>query len=796
MRLALVFLVAASAAACTGREAPLTFGVTPEEHDPSFPIGAGTKHALGRSAADGPIACASCHAGAASFRDFSCLGCHEHRAEQMNGVHRGLEQYRFESPRCLQCHPRGNTDGAIDDATHTERYFPIDDGSAHQAISCSECHPSPGDRSIVGCTSCHQHQPLAMQEVHGPMPGYLWDSPACLGCHDRAQNPGALSHPFFPTDRGAKHERITCTECHASRQDRTAMACITCHEHERTETDGQHQGVPEYAYDSGSCVLCHRQAQVPGVIQHTFFPIDPPATHALGTPVDNAGFSPNTTVSCASCHTEPTDRAAIGCLDCHAHAEDVLATTHAAIPGYAWTTNNCLFCHPNGEPTGYVDHTRFPIAAGTVHAPVSCNECHASPTNRSLLTCTSCHEHRIEAVEPPHRGMPGYAFDSAACFNCHDSAQVPGRFDHEPLFPLQAPSTHTGLACRDCHTNPLTRSQLSCTSCHLGTHDQQPMAQTHQDIANYSWTPVSCLGCHPTGSADNVVFSHPYFPIAQGSVHGTYSCVDCHTTPGDNTKVSCTTCHLGAHDLQPMTARHAAVSGFSWDTAQCLFCHPNGEPTGNIDHELYFPLRAPAAHAPVACADCHLDPANRLVVGCAECHAGDSPAMPTVHTGVPGFANTSSACLQCHRRAEPTGTIDHNPWFPIAAGTAHGGSVYAAKVASTENSCTACHLSRTDRKRNDCAACHAGVAPVPTTAHTRVNGFVNNSTNCKQCHADAQIDRLVAHTAFSPRHEGARCIDCHRNFRADKPFGIDFDRADCVACHVPTCTVSNRRPCD
>lgn len=793
----LALLVGAASLGCNGRGPSLTFGVSPDAHDSYFPIREGTKHALGSSADDGPIACASCHAGTSSFAEFACVTCHEHRADAMNGLHAGLAQYRFESASCLQCHPRGDADIEIDDATHTAEYFPIDDASAHKTVSCSQCHTSPGDRSVVGCTSCHDHDVVAMQEVHGTMPGYAWDSPACLSCHARSENPGTLDHPFFPTAANTKHEGVSCTECHASRQDRTAMACITCHEHEQARTDDQHQGVPDYAYDSGSCVLCHRQAQVPGVIDHaSYFPIDPPATHALGTAVDNAGFSPNTTIACASCHTEPTNRASVGCLDCHAHAEDVLATTHAAIPGYAWTTSNCLFCHPNGEPTGLIDHTAFPIAAPAVHDAVSCAECHASSTNRSALLCTSCHEHRLEVVEPPHRGMPGFAFDSAACFSCHSQAQVPGAFDHEPFFPLNAPSVHTGLTCRDCHTNPATRTELSCTSCHLGTHDQQPMSQAHQGVDGYSWSPASCVGCHPTGSAANVVFSHPYFPIAQGAVHAGLSCSDCHTTPGDNTQVSCTTCHLGTHDQAPMTTRHAAVPGFAWNSTQCLFCHPNGEPTGNIDHERYFPVAAPAKHAGIACTECHTDPNNRLVIGCAQCHASDNPSVTTVHQGIPGFANSSPACLQCHPRAEPTGTMDHNPYFPIGAGSAHGSASYATKVGAAQTACTACHSSRTDRAQNLCSTCHAGVSPTPATAHTRVNGFANASVNCKQCHADAQVDRLSAHTAFNPRHEGADCVDCHRTFRSDKPWGINFNVYTCTRCHSASCTVNNQGPCD
>lgn len=784
---AAALLMLALAAGCPAPAPPqLTFGVTVDEHLLSFPIGEPGTHALGRAAEDGPITCASCHEAPTTFQEFSCVGCHEHEAERTDAIHRGLTDYRYQSARCLQCHPGGIADiGGIDDATHTADYFPIDDPSAHAAITCSSCHTTAGDRTSVSCTSCHEHEAAAMTTVHGQMDGYAWDSSACLSCHTRAKNPGAFEHPFFPTARADTHEGVTCKECHESPQDRTRLACTTCHEHEQPAMDAAHDAVPDYLYDSGSCVLCHRAAQVPGVIAHTFFPIDAPATHALGTLVDNAGFSPNEAITCASCHQNPETRASVTCTSCHAHAPDVLAPTHAGIPDYVWTDSACLFCHPNGEPTGTFDHIKFPIVAGTLHEAVSCNSCHLSSSNRAQLACTSCHEHSVTLMEPVHRSLPGYAYDPAACYTCHQSAQVPGVFDHEPLFPLTPPQ-HAGLLCTDCHSDRTNRAQLSCTSCHLGSHDQAPMATAHVGIPDYSWTPASCVGCHPNGVAAGAVFAHPFFPIAAGQTHAGYACLDCHTTPGDNTQVSCVACHLGTHDQAPMTTRHAAVPGFSWSTSQCLFCHPNSEPTGNIDHEIYFPLASPAKHAAIACVDCHIDANNRQVLGCAQCHAGDALPVATTHQGIPDFANTSPACLTCHPRAEPTGTMDHASIFPIASGTAHSGV-----------GCTACHASRTDRGQNLCSQCHAGVPPALATSHARVRDFANNSVSCKECHDSAQVDRLSAHGAIDPRHQGSRCDECHRFARTDtKPWGIDFTRADCVQCHSASCTPNNRGPCN
>ena len=395
----------------------------------------------------------------------------------------------------------------------------------------------------------------------------------------------------------------------------------------------------------------------------------------------------------------------------------------------------------------------------------------------------------------------GFTFDASACYSCHRSSQVPGVFDHESYFPL-ASTVHAihganQIVCSDCHLDRTNRSSLACTACHLGSHDQPLMDSRHSGVPNYSWTPASCFGCHPNGTAAGATFAHPFFPITAADTHGKNGivCIDCHATPGDNTKVDCTSCHIGTHDQAPMTTRHTGIPGFQWATTQCLFCHPHSEPVGNLDHAAFFPITAGSKHAAIACVDCHIDATNRQVLGCAQCHAGDATPVLAVHNGIPGFANTSTACLQCHRNAEPVGTMDHAAYFPIAAGSKHASAAYAATIGAGSNSCSACHASRTDRTQNNCSACHAGVAPAPSSSHGAVRGFANTSANCKACHADAQVRTLASHTPFPVSHHGAACVDCHRANRTDKPWGVNFAIASCTRCHSASCTPANQGAC-
>jgi hypothetical protein len=111
--------------------------------------------------------------------------------------------------------------------------------------------------------------------------------------------------------------------------------------------------------------------------------------------------------------------------------------------------------------------------------------------------------------------------------------------------------------------------------------------------------------------------------------------------------------------------------------------------------------------------------------------------------------------------------MDHGAFFPVASGTAHGAAAYLGLVSANQNSCTACHVSRTDRTNNSCASCHVNVPTAPTAAHTGVRGFSNTSPLCKACHADAQVMRLNEHPRDGNQswhtHENATCQNCHIN---------------------------------
>ena len=51
--------------------------------------------------------CTDCHKNPASYKEFTCLECHEHNQNDMDDKHSGMQDYFYVSSSCLTCHPDG-----------------------------------------------------------------------------------------------------------------------------------------------------------------------------------------------------------------------------------------------------------------------------------------------------------------------------------------------------------------------------------------------------------------------------------------------------------------------------------------------------------------------------------------------------------------------------------------------------------------------------------------------------------------------------------------------------------------
>jgi hypothetical protein len=135
------------------------------DHPASFPLTAG--HA-GRT-------CAECHGpGTLGSLSTDCAACHTDDFQATTAPSHA--QVGFPTT-CTSCH--STTAWRPSSWLHP---FPITAGP-HGGRSCVECHTTPQNFTAFSCTHCHEHRQSEMDDKHGGVAGYVWQSAACLQCH-------------------------------------------------------------------------------------------------------------------------------------------------------------------------------------------------------------------------------------------------------------------------------------------------------------------------------------------------------------------------------------------------------------------------------------------------------------------------------------------------------------------------------------------------------------------------------------------------------------------------------------
>jgi hypothetical protein len=154
---------------------------------------------------------------------------------------------------CRRCHSARSWTGKGFDHSR----FPLT--GAHAALACQSCH---GDGVYVGksadCVACHRGDYDGTTNPNHAAAGFPL---ACASCHGTATWSGAtFDHdPFVPIHSGAHQGRWSaCSDCHVSPTDYRQFTCFSCHPHsDRGETDGHHNDVSGYVYESAACYSCH-----------------------------------------------------------------------------------------------------------------------------------------------------------------------------------------------------------------------------------------------------------------------------------------------------------------------------------------------------------------------------------------------------------------------------------------------------------------------------------------------------------------------------------------------------------
>jgi hypothetical protein len=404
--------------------------------------------------------------------------------------------------------------------------------------------------------------PLAAQSggnPHGPLP----DGVDCTDCHTAERwTPLRKDIRFDHAKTGfaldAKHGKASCGACHGtlqfSQQGTRARECASCHTDVHTGRFGR------------DCASCH-DAQ-------SFMKASGSQAHArTSLPLTGAHVA----VPCESCHRDASGGSFTAldtrCISCHqADYDGVELPSHTA----GNFSQECTQCHATSSWHGATfDHATASNGFGLLgaHIRAMCGSCHQpggqlrfSPPPSTQQECLACHGGEYEREHGADSGYP------TTCMTCHNMDNWDAATFAHDRFPLAG--AHGALACTACHAPPdnaliypIPAGQNDCVACHRADYDRQHTG------TGFS---TDCTSCHTNATWRGATFNHDgeFFPIYSGKHAGKWSsCQQCHTTPGNYSVFSCTTCHTATETNND----HSQVSGYVYDSARCLSCHPRGD---------------------------------------------------------------------------------------------------------------------------------------------------------------------------------------------------------------------------
>jgi len=588
--------------------------------------------------------CYSCHESNSLLQfpplSTECFDCHQDKytaTTSPNHMESGF------STDCTECHQMNAFSWTGPNFTHA--FFPLTLG--HDIRDCSRCHTGTDyANTSPDCFSCHEKDYVSATNPNHQQSGL---STNCLECHttDPGWKPADFRNHdnlYFPIYSGEhKGEWESCADCHTSPENYAIFSCTSCHEHSSSDMNEEHDEVSGYVYESNACFQCHPTGSGEGTFNH-----------------NNSNFpltGAHTTTDCASCHANGYAGTPSNCSDCH--SPDYNQTTN---PNHSQAnlSTNCIQCHttnPGWKPADFTVHDNlyFPIYSGKHNGEwENCVECHTSPDNYAVFTCTDCHEHNSTDMNDEHNGISGYIYESTACFECHPTGSGEGAFNHNNSnFPLTG--EHTNTDCASCHTNGYEDTPSDCFECHTSDFNQS----TNPNHINIGLS-NQCASCHTTNANwEPATFNNhnDYYVLAGAHVSISNDCNLCHNGDYNNTGNTCYDCHQTDYN-QTNDPAHASAQ-FSTD---CLSCHTESawEPS-TFEHDgQYFPIYSGKHNGEWnLCSDCHTSPGDYSIFSCIDCHEHNQSDTNSKHNDVNGYVYSSSACLDCHPNGSEDFRVNH-----------------------------------------------------------------------------------------------------------------------------------------
>ncbi len=312
------------------------------------------------------------------------------------------------------------------------------------------------------------------------------------------------------------------------------------------------------------------------------------------------------------------------------------------------SNDECLGCHSDPSAAKdlgggktmsvHVDPQNF---GGSVHAPLTCNDCHASikaypHENVQKVDCSPCHTDVVAQYRTSIHATAraGGDTDAATCVDCHGKHDILPKSDPRSTtnrfnIPRTCASCHANASVTKAHPVPPPRVieryfqsvhgkgtlekglnvSAVCSDCH-GGHNVLPKKDPNSTIS-HRHVPNTCRKCHE-GIFNQWQFSTHGQLWSKGDPKGPV-CINCHDFHGIGTTESpsfrlgvvtqCSNCHAAnAPTYRDSFHGQATELGFS-AAAKCSDCHtahlnlPKSDPRSSV---------APA-NLPKTCGKCHPD---------------------------------------------------------------------------------------------------------------------------------------------------------------------------------------------
>lgn len=661
----------------------------------------------------------------------ACYDCHETNYNTATSPNHAQNNY---SKNCTDCHSMNAFSWTGASINHN--FFPLTDG--HALNDCSKCHSSGTFSNLSpDCISCHQSNYSATSN-----PGHtsLGFSTNCKSCH--TLSPGWKPAEYrdhdtksFPIYSG-KHngQWNACADCHTNAGNYAQFTCIGCHEHNKADTDGKHDGVNGYAYTDDACFACHPTGSKDGSFDH----------NTSGFPLTGA----HTTTACESCHTNGYAGTSNICASCHTNNYTQTTNPNHVAIGIA---NDCATCHttnPGWNPATFPTHNNYYVITGA-HTAIAndCSTCHQGNYVNSPKTCFGCHEANFNQTTNPNHATSQY---STTCENCHSqSAWVPSTFDHNITYPLTGAHATIANDCNQCHANGYSNTPNTCAGCHQNNFNQA-VNPNHTTLG----IPNDCANCHtttPGWQPATFPIHNNYYVIAGAHISIANDCATCHQGNYVNSPNTCFACHTA--DYNQTTNPNHVTSQFA---TTCETCHSQSAwVPSTFDHNLTYPLTG--AHATIAsnCVQCHSNGYANTPNTCVGCHQTNFNQTTNPNHNTLGLSTNCAGCHTTNPGWEPATFPVHNNYYVLAG-------------AHVSKPCADCHNGNYNNTPNTCAGCHTTNYNQTTNPNHAAAYF---PTTCADCHTQtAWTPATFDHDGqyfpiYSGKHNGEwnTCADCHTN---------------------------------